>query len=65
MIIDMEELKVRKQPHFVFEGICLKCLNRAIHVAPVTLLLKDIRCAKCGVVGFIINTGQELKNENK
>lgn len=65
MLINMDRLRENKQPHIVFEGICLKCLYRAIIVTPAKLLLKDIQCGKCGAVGYVIKTGQELNNENK
>ena len=45
--------------HEVSELICLKCLNRAIHVYPSSVLLKDLEC-KCGEVGYLIKTGQTL-----
>lgn len=51
-------------PHIVSELICLKCLSRWIGVYPSAMLLKEITCEKCGEVGFIINTGQELETEN-
>ena len=43
----------------VSELICLKCLNRAIHVYPTSVLLKDLEC-KCGEFGYLIKTGQML-----
>lgn len=48
-------------PHEIAELICLKCLNRAIHVYPSSVLLKDLEC-KCGEVGYLIKTGQTLDN---
>lgn len=67
MIINMDELRERKIPHQVFEGICLKCFSRAIIVAPQKLLLKNMICKNCGAKGYIIKTGQnlEVKNEDK
>lgn len=46
-------------PHEIAELICLKCLNRAIHVYPSSVSLKDLEC-KCGEVGYLIKTGQTL-----
>ena len=46
-------------PHEIAELICLKCLNRAIHVYPSSVPLKDLEC-KCGEVGYLIKTGQAL-----
>ena len=45
--------------HEVTELICLKCLNRAIHVYPEKILLKELEC-KCGEIGYLIKTGQTL-----
>jgi len=50
-------------PHEIAELICLKCLNRAIHVYPSSVLLKDLEC-KCGEVGYLIKTGQTLDDSN-
>lgn len=49
-----------KQGYEISELICLKCLNRAIHVYGEDTLLKDIKC-KCGEVGYLIKTGQTIK----
>jgi hypothetical protein len=55
-------------PHEMAELICLKCLNRAVHVYPSSVMLKDLEC-KCGAVGFLIKTGQNfddcLKTESE
>lgn len=50
-------------PHEVAELICLKCLHRWIGVYPQMTLLKDIEC-KCGEIGYVIKTGQTLKDES-
>ena len=47
-------------PHEISELICLKCYNRWIGVYPENLSLKDIEC-KCGAMGFVIKTGQTIK----
>lgn len=48
------------QPHEVSEVICLKCLKRWIAVYPEKTLLKQLEC-KCGEVGYIIKTGQNIE----
>lgn len=60
MITAIEE----NQPHEIAELICLKCLNRAIHVYPEKTRLKDLEC-KCGEIGYLIKTGQSLPQENE
>ena len=47
--------------HEVAELICLKCLDRWIGVYPQETLLKDLEC-KCGAIGYVIKTGQTLKD---
>lgn len=54
------EKKTENEPHEVAELICLKCLNRTIHVYPEKVLLKHLEC-KCGETGFLIKTGQTLE----
>ena len=54
------EKKAENEPHEVAELICLKCLNRAIHVYPEKVMLKHLQC-KCGETGFLIKTGQTLE----
>jgi len=60
-IIDIEEY----MPHVVREVICLKCLSRWIAVYPEKVLLKQIGCPKCGFVGYVIATGQEIMEDEK
>lgn len=50
-----------KMPHKVSETICIKCGYRCIDVRPASCLLKDLECAGCHKIGFIIETGQELE----
>ena len=52
--------KSENEPHEVAELICLKCLNRAIHVYPEKMPMKYLQC-KCGEVGYLIKTGQTLE----
>ena len=56
-IIELEEFK----PHIVHEVICVKCCHRWIAVAPETLLLKEYQCPECGLIGAVIETGQNIK----
>ena len=63
VIYDFEKArqKIKENPdkYEVSELICLKCLNRAIHVYETDTLLKDLECT-CGEVGFLIKTGQTI-----
>ena len=59
-IIDIYE----KKPHVVSEVVCLKCLKRWIAVRPKETLLKDLECPECGNIGFVIETGEVIENEN-
>jgi hypothetical protein len=45
----------------VSEVICVKCGHRYIYVRPEETLLKIMDCGGCGLIGFIIETGQVLK----
>lgn len=54
----IEENPLEHTEHEVAELICLKCLQRWIGVYYTDL--KDITC-ECGAKGFIIKTGQSLK----
>lgn len=59
MIIPIEE----KMPHKVSEVICVKCGKRWIAVRPSCVLLKDMECSGCGLTGFVIETGEEINDE--
>jgi len=54
------EKKAENEPHEVAELICLKCFDRAIHIYPEKTPLKNLQC-RCGEVGYLIKTGQTLK----
>jgi len=58
-IVDIYELK----PHIVSEVVCLKCMERWLGVYPEGVWLKDLECPNCGP-GYVINTGQEIYDEN-
>ena len=47
-------------PHRVSEVICLKCLTRWTCVRPEATLLKEIECPRCGMIGYVIETGEIL-----
>lgn len=51
--------KTQTKEYAVSELVCLKCLRRWIAVYPRDLPLCQIEC-KCGEVGYVIHTGQEL-----
>lgn len=48
-------------PHKVSEVVCLRCLTRWIAVRPVGTLLKSMECPKCGGLGVVIETGEEME----
>lgn len=60
--MDFNKYKEENTPHIVQEVVCLKCLHRWIAVMPKGTLLKDLEC-KCGNVGYVIATGQDLEVE--
>ena len=50
--------------HRVSEVVCLNCKRRWISVRPTETLLKNLECPKCGLVGFAIETGESLEQED-
>ena len=60
-IIDIEE----NMPHKVSETICLKCLHRFVDVRPEGTLLKMLVCPYCGMSGCIIETGEDVVEEDE
>jgi len=50
-----------KQIYAVTEVICVKCGSRFICGRPFELLLKNLECDKCGKMGFIIETGEDME----
>ena len=52
-----------KMPHKVSEVICIFCRHRWIDVRPSVTRLKDLECPKCGVTGCVIETGEEILEE--
>lgn len=47
-------------PHKVSKVVCLNCLEMWISVRPISAKLADLRCPKCGLMGYVIETGEEL-----
>lgn len=43
------------------EVICVNCSYRWLAERPVTKPLKDIECPWCGKQGFVIETGETIK----
>ena len=58
-IVDINE----NTPHRVSEVICVKCAHRWLAIRPITTLLKDLECPQCGLQGYVIETGEQLKNK--
>jgi len=48
-------------PHKVSEVICVQCAYRWLAVRPVVTRLKDLECPWCGKQGFVIETGEVIK----
>lgn len=51
------------EPHKVSEVICVYCRRRWIAIRPVDCLLKDIECPECSNQGYVIETGEIMKND--
>ena len=49
-------------PHRVSEVICVDCKHRWIAVRPTETLLKDLECPQCKQQGYVIETGEQLKD---
>lgn len=48
-------------PHKVSEVICIDCKYRWIAARPTNTLLKDLECPRCGLQGYVIETGEIIK----
>jgi DNA-directed RNA polymerase subunit RPC12/RpoP len=48
-------------PYKESEVICVNCSYRWFAERPVTKPLKDIECPWCGKQGFVIETGETMK----
>lgn len=51
-------------PHVVSEVICINCQHRWIAVRPEGTMLSNLHCPNCGKVRTVIETGEELFDEN-
>ena len=60
MEISIEE----NMPHKVSEVMCIDCKYRWFAVRPTNTRLKDLECPRCGLQGYVIETG-EVINENE
>lgn len=60
-IIPIEE----KMPHKVSEVMCVRCVRRWIDVRPVGVQLKDLMCPGCGETGGVIETGEEIQEDDE
>ncbi len=58
--IDIEE----NLPHKVSEVICINCKHRWIAVRPCVCKLKELQCPQCHKQGYVIETGEEINNED-
>ena len=58
-IVDINE----NEPHKVSEVICVHCGKRWLAVRPNETLLKDMECPDCINQGYVIETGEILKEE--
>ena len=47
-------------PHKVSKVVCLNCLKMWVSVRPISTKLSDLRCPQCGLMGYAIETGEEL-----
>ena len=58
MEINIEE----NMPHKVSEVICVDCKYRWLSVRPASTLLKELECPQCRLQGYVIETGEQLKD---
>ena len=56
-VVNIEENTLHK----VSEVICIECKHRWIAVRPTTTLLKNLECARCGLQGYVIETGEIME----
>ena len=48
----------------ICEVICIGCKHRWIAVYPDGVLLKELQCPSCKEQGYVIQTGQEITEED-
>lgn len=61
MDISFEENIPHKVSEVISEVICIDCKYRWISVRPTCTLLKDLECPRCGLQGYVIETGEIIK----
>lgn len=49
------------KPHRVSIVICLKCYKRWVSVRPIETTLEMLECPDCGLVGYVIETGETFE----
>ena len=59
-----EELENDNEQWIVRELICVKCLHRWFSLYPDDILLRELTCPHCKVLGAIIDTGQEIPDRD-
>lgn len=50
-----------RRPHMFFEAMCIECRHRWVAVTRTNVLLKDLECPDCKLLGRVINTGQVME----
>lgn len=43
-----------------YSWLCVSCKYRFVSVRSVGVWMKDMECANCGEIGFVVATGQDL-----
>lgn len=51
-------------PHLISEVICVRCCRRWLAVRPEGTLLKNMECPGCGKKGGVIETGEEIDDQD-
>ena len=51
-------------PHATSEVICVKCGYRWLSVRPEITRLRELECPSCGKQGYVIETGEIIKEES-
>ena len=59
-VIDIEN----GMAHVISEVICVRCCRRWLAVRPEGTLLKDMECTGCGKNGGVIETGEEIDDQD-
>ena len=51
--------------HKVSEVICVECKHRWLAVRPVATLLKNLECPRCGLQGYVVETGEDINTDEE